>query len=320
VSMKATAIAHPMQGLIKYHGLRDEKLRLPYHDSISVATAPLSTITTVEFDTFEVSIASIDGHRVTGRGLERIEAVLGEVMKRAGLELNFRVESRNNFPSGIGLGASSSGFAALATAAAAAAGLRCSEQEISALARLGAGSATRAVTGGFSRWKMGSNADDSYAYRIRDDMKISIIVAVVESYKQTEDAHREVITSPLFNGRLAYLHAALTEMERAIIDGDIERIGMLAERDTLSLHAITMTGSSMMLFWKPETVAVMQAVREMRKEGYHCYFSIDTGATVYVNSPEDEGKEIEHRISELGLKTIRCKVGGPSRVIGEHLF
>ena len=34
--MKATAIAHPMQGLIKYHGLRNEKLRIPFHDSISV--------------------------------------------------------------------------------------------------------------------------------------------------------------------------------------------------------------------------------------------------------------------------------------------
>ncbi|HEV8594745.1 MAG TPA: diphosphomevalonate decarboxylase, partial [Thermoplasmata archaeon] len=34
VTAKATAIAHPIQGLIKYHGLVDERLRLPFHDSI----------------------------------------------------------------------------------------------------------------------------------------------------------------------------------------------------------------------------------------------------------------------------------------------
>ena len=47
--MKASAVAHPIQGLIKYHGLADERLRLPYHDSISVCTAPLLTHTTIEF-------------------------------------------------------------------------------------------------------------------------------------------------------------------------------------------------------------------------------------------------------------------------------
>ena len=45
---KATAVAHPIQGLLKYHGLRDKELRLPMHDSISVCTAPFETRTTVE--------------------------------------------------------------------------------------------------------------------------------------------------------------------------------------------------------------------------------------------------------------------------------
>ncbi|MFB6197701.1 MAG: diphosphomevalonate decarboxylase, partial [Halobacteriaceae archaeon] len=37
--MKATARAHPIQGLVKYHGMRDVERRLPYHDSISVCTS-----------------------------------------------------------------------------------------------------------------------------------------------------------------------------------------------------------------------------------------------------------------------------------------
>ena len=47
--LKATAIAHPIQGLIKYHGLKDPRLRIPYHDSISVCANAMYTKTTVEF-------------------------------------------------------------------------------------------------------------------------------------------------------------------------------------------------------------------------------------------------------------------------------
>lgn len=321
MQMKATAVAHPMQGLIKYHGLRDEKLRIPYHDSISVATAPLQTVTTVQFDSFSESSAEVDGAKAAGRGLERIDAVIQEVKKRAGIDLNYRVVSKNNFRSNIGLGASSSGFAALATAAAGAAGLKCSSEQLSAIARLGAGSATRAVAGGFARWRMGTGNEDSYAWKIAgSEVPLSMLAVLIDARKETEDAHREVLSSPLFPGRLSYLHEALASMEKAILDRDIERIGLLAERDTLSLHAITMTGSSMMILWKPETVAVMNEVRRMRKEGLHCYFSIDTGATVYINSTEREMKDVEARISAMGLETVRLSVGEGSRLISSHLF
>jgi hypothetical protein len=44
---RASAIAHPIQGLVKYHGLRDFRKRIPFHDSISMATAPIHTHTSV---------------------------------------------------------------------------------------------------------------------------------------------------------------------------------------------------------------------------------------------------------------------------------
>ena len=60
MAMKATAVAHPIQGLIKYHGLADPILRLPFHDSISVCTAPMTTRTTVEFADFPGDQATIE--------------------------------------------------------------------------------------------------------------------------------------------------------------------------------------------------------------------------------------------------------------------
>ncbi|HLE45673.1 MAG TPA: diphosphomevalonate decarboxylase [Thermoplasmata archaeon] len=319
--MKATAVAHPIQGLIKYHGLADPFLRLPYHDSISVCTAPLTSRTTLEFGGLPKDVAVIDGQPVTAHDMERIRSVVDVVRARAGIRDRFRMESVNDFPSNVGLGASASGFAALALAATRAAGLELDLQAISRIARRGAGSAARAVTGAFSKWKMGVADEDSYSVQLAaQDLQIAMIVALVPAFKQTEDAHREALTSPFFHARLAEMPRMLAEMELAIRTRDVGAICALAERDTLMLHGITMTGVGEMVLWRPQTLQVILAVKRMREAGVPAFFSIDTGATVYVNTFPDRADEVEDRVRELGVETIRCTVGGPARLVDEALF
>ena len=319
--MKGSAIAYPIQGLIKYHGLKDEILRIPFHDSISVATAPTASHTTVEFGDFPRDTASVDDRHLDGREQERVVSVMEEIRRRADLSKRFKMVSKNNFPSNVGLGASASGFAALAVAGCRAAGLNLTLEQISVIARRGAGSATRSVTGAFSRWKAGHEDEESYSYQIvSEEFQMGIVVALIPAFKFTENAHRAVLSSPFFHSRLAYVHGALAEMENAIRKRDIEKIGMLAERDSLILHGITMTGLDEMILWRPETVSVILEVKKMRSEGIPAYFSIDTGATVYVNTRPDLVKSVEARISSLGVKTLTCGVGGSAKVVEEHLF
>ena len=319
--MKSSALSHPIQGLVKYHGLKDPELRIPFHDSISVATAPTETHTTIEFGDYEEDTASIDGLLVSGTGMDRILAVVDEVRARSGIDGRFRMESINNFPSNIGLGASSSGFAALAMAACDAAGLDITIEQISTIARRGAGSASRSVTGAFSLWKTGHDDEDSYSQQIAsEDFQMGIIVALVPALKLTDDAHRDVIESPFFHSRLAYVHGAIAEMKSAIRRKDIRRIGELAERDSLILHGITMTGTEELILWRPETVSVILEVKKMRSEGIPAYFSIDTGATVYVNTEPAHADTVEKRIRALGIETVSCSVGGRARVTDSHLF
>jgi len=319
--MKSSAIAYPIQGLIKYHGLRDEKLRIPFHDSISVATSPTASHTTVEFGKFAKDSAAVDGKKLAGRELERVVDVVRVVRRRSGVKGKFKMVSENNFPSNVGLGASASGFAALAVAAADAAGLDLSLEQLSVIARRGAGSATRSVTGGFSRWRAGFEDDESYAYQLAsEEFQMGIVVALIPAFKYTENAHRAVLTSPFFHSRLAFVHEALAEMENAIKKRDIRRIGMLAERDSLILHGITMTSIDEMMLWRPETVKVILEVRKMREDGIPAYFSIDTGATVYVNTQPRLVKTVEKRIKGLGIRTMTCGVGGSAHLTEEHLF
>jgi phosphomevalonate decarboxylase len=319
--MKATAVAHPIQGLIKYHGLADPVLRLPFHDSISVCTAPLSTRTTIEFGSFPRDTATIDGRDATARDMERIRAVVDAIRAHASIRTTFRMASVNDFPSNIGLGASASGFAALAMSAAHAAGLRLTPEETSRFARRGAGSATRSVTGGFSKWKMGLTDEDSYAVQLAgEDLRMAMIVALVPAFKQTDDAHREALTSPFFHARLAEMPRLIAEMELAIRKREIGAICALAERDTLMLHGITMTGTGEMVLWQPDTLRVILAVRRMRESGIPAFFSIDTGATVYVNTVPERAQDVQRGITDLGIQTIPCRVGGPAQLSDEHLF
>jgi len=316
--MKATATAHPIQGLIKYHGMHDEELRLPYHDSISVCTAPSHTVTTVEFrpDAAE-DVYVIGGERVAGRGAERIDAVVDHVRDRAGIDHPVRLESENSFPPNIGFGSSASGFAAAAMALSTAAGLELSRPEVSTIARRGSASAARAVTGAFSHLHSGMNDADCRSERIETDLAedLRIVAAHVPAYKETEEAHREAAESHMFQARLAHIHHQIDAARDALYDADFGRAFELAEHDSLSLAATTMTGPSGWVYWQPDTIAVFNAVRELRAErAVPAYFSTDTGASVYVNTTAAHVDTVADAVADVGVDTDVWEVGGPAEV------
>jgi len=320
--MKATARAHPIEGLVKYHGMRDHDLRLPYHDSISLCTAPSNTTTTVEFDpALDADEYVVDGDAVDGRGAERIRAVTDHVRDRAGLDHRIRLESENSFPTNIGFGSSASGFAALAMALCSAAGLDLSRPEVSTIARRGSASAARAVTGAYSHLRTGADDVDCRSERIdvADHLEedVRIVAGMVPSYKETEAAHEEAAESHMFEGRLAHIHEQIAAERAELRDGDFEGAFERAEHDSLSLAATTMTGPAGWVYWQPRTIEIFNAVRELREEGVPVYFSVDTGASVYVNTTVDHVDRVESVVADCGVDTRVWEVGGPAEILDE---
>lgn len=318
--MKASAKAHPIQGLVKYHGFRDPDLRIPLHDSISLCTAPAHTRTTVEFGVDEDSCV-VDGEPLEGGELDRVERVLDRVRELSSVDSGARVESTNSFPSNVGLGASSSAFAALALAACQAADLDMSLEEVSSVARRGASSAARSVTGGFSQLRASDRDGDCSSRRLDDGFDdLRVVVALVPAYKQTAHAHEEAGDSHMLDSRLAHVHGAVAEMRAAVLEGDFEGAFELAERDSLSLLATTMTGPSGWVYWRPETLEVLETARELRDDDVPVYFSSDTGATAYLNTRERHVDRVAEAVEDLGLETMEWRVGGPAEPEGDHLF
>lgn len=317
---KATAIAHPIQGIVKYHGMRDKQLRLPYHDSISVCTAPTHSITTVLFDrSLDADEYRVDGDVVTGHAADRIAAVVDRVRELAKTETPVRLESKSDFPTNVGLGSSSSGFAAAAVAAASAAGLHLSHSELSAIARRGSASAARAVTGGFSLLPGGMNDFDCRSKRLPSELddELRIVVGLVPAYKETARAHEEAAASHMFQARLAHVHEQLAAVRDGLRDGTFERVFDRAERDSLSLAATTMTGPEAWVYWRPKTLELFQTVRSLREEDISAYFSTDTGATVYVNTTREDVDRVEDALAACDVETRVLEVGGPARIVDE---
>ena len=320
--MKATAVAHPIEGLVKYHGMSDHDLRLPYHDSISVCTAPSRTRTTVQFEERETDRYVVDGEVVTGQGAERIRSVVDRVRELADEDRRIRMESESNFPTNIGFGSSASGFAALARAACEAAGLDLDRPSVSAIARRGSASAARAVTGAFSDLSAGLNDEDCRSHRLATDLEdeLRIVGCEVPAFKHTQAAHDEAEASHMFEARMAHIHEQLQTMRDALREADFGRAFELAEHDSLSLAATTMTGPAGWVYWQPETLEIFETVRDLREEGVDAYYSMDTGASVYVNTTEEDVDRVQAAIDDLGVPTRVWEVGGPARIVDDALF
>ena len=321
--LRVTAVAHPIQGLVKYHGLKNPKLRIPYHDSISVCIQALSTTTTVKPSTSpKKDEIIVNGKELSGTDRERVEVVLGELKGLAGFSGGFRVVSENSLGAGKGLGFSASGFAALGLAASDALSLSLDMVELSEIVRLGAGSSTRSLAGRFAVW-YSDRGGRSYAEQLDAPERIdfSMVIVPIHSDVKTDEAHAEVVSSPLFKARLKNVDDLLEEMRQAIKRGDTATIGRLAEEDSLNLHAITMTGKSRMVLWEPETVRIIKEVIRMREEGISAWYSIDTGPSVFINTYMENSKTIAKRLREIGFKNIIIsKVGGKPFLTNNHLF
>jgi mevalonate pyrophosphate decarboxylase len=111
-------------------------------------------------------------------------------------------------------------------------------------------------------------------------------------------------------------------MLRAIHAGDVEEIGRLAEADSLSLHAVTMTGKSGLLLLAPETIFVIREVRAMRETDHiPVWYSLDTGPSVYINTYPEFIDTVCNRIQRnVSLEVLKSGVGGPAYISDDHLF
>jgi diphosphomevalonate decarboxylase len=319
----ATAQANPNLAFIKYWGNRENTLRLPSNGSISMNLDGLYTRTTVSFQpSLPYDELIINGHEVMGHGLDRIAYILDIIRGVANIHERAEVMSENNFPSGAGIASSASAFAALALAGSKAAGLNLSEPELSRLARRGSGSASRSIPGGFVEWQAGTSEEDSFAFSIAgpDHWDLVDCVAIVSaSHKKTgsTEGHSIAPTSPLQAARVADASRRLDICRRAILERDFDTFASIVELDSDMMHAVMMTSTPALNYWKPASLEVMTCVRQWRAEGIPVCYTVDAGPNVHVVCLETEANLIEQKLRQIeGVPNVLvARAGGPAKIV-----
>ena len=319
----ATAQANPNIAFIKYWGNRDNTLRLPMNGSISMNLDGLYTRTSISFQpSLPFDQLIINGHEITGTGLNRVAYILDIVRGMANIHEHAEIVSENNFPAGAGIASSASAFAALAMAGSKAAGLNLSEADLSRLARRGSGSASRSIPGGFVEWQVGTSDDDSFAFSIApaDHWKLVDCIAIVSaSHKKTgsTEGHAIAPTSPLQAARVADTPRRLALCRNAILNKDFESFASIVELDSDIMHSVMMTSTPALHYWKPASLAVMNAVRQWRSEGLSACYTVDAGANVHVICLEAESQNVNKRLREMdGVEDVLvARAGGPAKII-----
>uniref|UniRef100_A0A1B0C364 Diphosphomevalonate decarboxylase n=1 Tax=Glossina palpalis gambiensis TaxID=67801 RepID=A0A1B0C364_9MUSC len=252
-----TCIAPVNIALIKYWGKRDEELILPINDSISMTLSTdemCAKTTAAACSTFKEHRMWLNGEEIPFEENSRIMRCLKALQCLAlakgaptkfPLEWKLHLTSRNNFPTAAGLASSAAGYACLVYTLACLYGV--ADEELTAIARLGSGSACRSLHGGFVRWHMGHLADgsDSLALPIASashwpNMNVLILV-VSDSRKKTSSTkgmQRTVETSDLIHYRAKHcVPSRIKTISEAIRQRDFEAFAKITMQDSNQFHA-----------------------------------------------------------------------------------
>jgi diphosphomevalonate decarboxylase len=317
---RAAARAHPMQGILKYHGLADWRWRTAFLPSISVTNNAAYSITLVEFDpALTADNVELGGAVATGREHERVQQTLDAVRALARIDSRARVRSRNVIKggkAGKGLGTSASGSAALAMAAIGAAfgpEVAANTRFVTCLSRLLAGSGCRSAAGGVALWLSypGIAHEDSFALRLDAAGQLAgmrLITVPLDSRigLKTEQAHHDAPRSAFFQ---PWMRARAGEVARAIDAvrrGDWLTLAQQAELDSIYLHGVTMSGGNeqKIFAWEPENLTLFRLCDDLRAQGVPVYFSTDTGPTIVLLVGADDMARVASTVRAAGFDAV----------------
>jgi diphosphomevalonate decarboxylase len=322
---KATVEAPANIALIKYWGAEQLDPVIPAAPSLSMTLRACRTRTTAQFDADEpgpdevLRVRDDDDLVPASDDFRRpIVDYLDHLRQWADRSGTFRVATQNTFPSGAGLASSASGFAALTLAATNALGVPVDPGTASDLARYsGSGSAARSVWGGFVEWPQ---AESLEATQIAPapHWNLHDLIAVVDTSPKSvssREGHQRAPSSPFFETRLDHLDDRRSAVREALLDRDFERFGTLVEREAIELHLVAMSSRPPIHYWRPATLAVLEAVRDWRSEGIAACATMDAGPNVHVLCPPASADTVAERLEALPAvdTLIRDGVGtGPT--------
>jgi diphosphomevalonate decarboxylase len=279
-----SAFAPTNIALCKYWGKRDQELNLPLTSSLSISLGMKGATTELRVhdkphDEIYLNHNIISPQSAfSERLIEFIDMFRYEQLPR------FTVNILSNVPIAAGLASSACGFASVVLALDGLYDWQLNEAELSVLARLGSGSASRSIWQGFVQWNSGIRTDgmDSHGEPLRNrwpDLCIGLLILnkMEKRIPSRVAMQRTVTTSSLYPAWPSKVSRDLAALKQAIANRDFPLLGKSAESNAMTMHATMLSAWPPISYFEPETVAAMQKVWDLRADGLQIYFTQDAG-------------------------------------------
>ncbi len=335
--------------LVKYWGKHGRQL--PRNTSISFTLSQAYTETSVLYGMKKKKGISID-FRFEGESneafAEKIRKYLASITDIFPflVQLHLSIKSSNSFPHSSGIASSASSMSALALCL-------CSiEQQLfgspqsdaefwqkaSYVSRLGSGSAARSVFPKLSVWGRHpeiNGSSDKYALPFAQHLhpnfqKFEDAILIVSSSTKSVSSragHTLMEGNPYAATRYKEANQNVLQIVEALKSGDHEKFIQVVEMEALTLHTLMMTSSPSFILMKPNTLTIIQKIRDFRQSsGHPVSFTLDAGPNVHVLYPSSSKKAVEDFIEAELLQHcedrywISDRVGeGPSIIASDLL-
>ena len=325
--------------LVKYWGKRGRQL--PQNPSVSFSLSKCVSKTQVEIFnsdekgtlvdyTFSGELKPEFAHRIS-QFLNGIHDICPKLNDK-----KLIIASTNTFPHSAGIASSASFYASLAMSLME---FGCMDTELndhqklqfaSQLARLGSGSASRSVFGGFCSWgkiKNLSATHDEFASPINDIHQEFIglqdsICIVDNGAKQVSSSqgHKLMNFHPYAQARFALANENSATLVDVLKNGDWETFGEIIETEALGLHALMMQSLPSVILLKPKTLTLIEEVKEIRSAlNIPLYFTLDAGPNLHLIYRKSDKVKIQNELQELShsmeIEMIHDEQGqGPSKL------
>lgn len=316
LTLTKTARAFTNIALIKYWGKKNQQLKLPWTNSLSLTLDRFYTDTTSEIIDSDKDVIYLNESLLDEQKSKRIVNYLNNTRKQFGFTEHFKINSINHVPTSAGFASSASGFAALAASIDQTMDLKLTKTQLSILARNGSGSASRSIYGGFVEWIAGDNNENSYAVPIDENPDIDLeVLSVVINQKakkisSTIGMEKSVETSPFYPNWVKLVSSETIEIKEAIKQKNIQKIGEIAEHNAMSMHALTLSANPAFTYFEPKTVEIIHLIQELRQKGIMAYVTIDAGPNVKILGTHKSIEQVKTYLNNLSdVTTVVANIG-----------
>jgi len=295
----------------KYWGKRNTALNLPMNSSLSISLPSLGTQTQIQYH--QSSNQTNDHIQLNHQPLppqhpfaKRISQFLD--LFRPNPQDTFSVLTHNSVPTGAGLASSASGYAALVLALEDLFQWGLNRQQLSILARIGSGSASRSLFKGFAIWHKGTKADgsDSFAQAIDTrwpELRIGLIkIDLTEkAIGSTLGMQNTVNHCPLYQAWPQQAEKDVQTLQTAIQTQDFTLLGKTAEHNALNMHATMIATWPPILYWQSQSITAMQKVWQLRQTGLEVYFTMDAGPNLKLIFQQKDAEKLQTEFKTMDI-------------------